>query len=185
MEDNKKYKTFIVVAFPFLRAFFIGNTLFKMFSVWSNSKLFDLWDFFYDGNMVLLFAVVNALLAWGFFYLAIMMVFKRDEWLDRLYEFSKSLKVTVPFGACLLVYSFFEQAGYVRMLLGYGLFYGFTLFFIFLPLVLFEIKQLGVLIRKNTAYGHFKSQCLSFGLFLLLPFMATHLGKYMVYFIVQ
>lgn len=116
-----------------------------------------------------------------------MSIFKRGSWLGRFYEFSTlsfyelstPLILTVPFGAIFLIHSFFEQIGHLPALIDSPLGFALLVVLFFTPLVLWETIWLGRIIKRTKGYGWFKSQCFSFGMFLLLPLVITHLAKWL------
>ncbi|MCK4847136.1 MAG: hypothetical protein KAS88_05630 [Deltaproteobacteria bacterium] len=175
MKDNRTLKIFIIIIFPFFRALLIGNTLFDVLPIMITWGTIDFVLYFNENYVVL--AVMNALLPWALFYLAVIIIFKRGERFDRLYEFSKLLKITVPLGLCLLVYSFLEEAGYVWGLGIFGLIYYAVVFCIIVPTLFYEASKLGNLIRESEGYDNCKSQYLSFGLLLVMPFAAVYLMR--------
>lgn len=172
MGDNTVYKIFIAIVFPFFRALLIGNTLFDLLPRIITRDARDFILYFNENRVVL--AVMNALLLWVLFYLSVIILFKRDEWLERLHEFSKAFKITVPLGAGLFIYSFFQEAGYVWGLDILGFIYAFFVLLVIAPIVFYEAVELGILIKENKNYGHVISQCLSSFLFVLLPFAAVY-----------
>lgn len=186
MFDIKTYKIFITLLFSFLRAFVVGNgmgVVLFMLSIWtsiiSDVRWMPVWVAKGMPNGMLT-DVANSLFVWVFFYLSIMIIFKKEEWVDRFYEFSKRFTLTVPFGAIALVYSFLHwpegsilEIIFSGMMIASSLF----LFFILTPIVLIETIWLGVLVNKTKHYGWFKSQCYSFAMLLLLPLLVTRLAN--------
>lgn len=181
---SKAYKIFIVILFPFLRAFVVGNAMsivLGLLALWTSllpdRMLFTVWT-----EEGMLTDIANSLFLWGFFYLSIMIIFRREEWFGLFYEFSKSFILTIPFGVLALVYSFSHRTEdgllgiiFYGMMIAASLF----LFFILTPIVLIETIYLGFLINKTKGYGLVKSLCFSFFMFLILPLVATRFANWL------
>src|SRR3990172_11614915 len=110
------FKISIVAIFPFFRAFLIGNTIpdISMMFVHNHNSLlyavldFQLWPLYKDKGMGFVNDMANSIFLWGFFYLSMASIFRREERLVRFYEFAKYVIPTAFFGALLLVCSFPE-----------------------------------------------------------------------------
>lgn len=183
MISRKTYKVFIVIFFPFLMAFIVGNAMSMVLG------LLALWTSLFDGMLFpvwikagMLTDMANSLFLWGFFYVSIMIISRREEWLDIFYRFSKPLILTIPFGVFALVYSFSHRAedGFLGILFyGMGIAVSLFLFLMLIPLVLIETIWLGVLVNRTKNYGWLKSQCFSFLMFLFLPLVLTRLTNWL------
>lgn len=187
MQKSRGHKIVIIVVFPFLWAFFVGDALFMWLSFVSDRNLFSMFLGIYEKKVVSFFPVMDALSIQASFYLSIRIVFGRNEWFDRLYDFSKVLKFTLPFGVALFVYSCFVMAGHVEpLMIRYGpFFYILALGLLIIPIILFQSLMLGLFLRKKKGYYFLTGQYLSFVLFTLLPFVVNHLTKYAAYWIVR
>ena len=176
---NKSLKTTTTIIFlPFFRAILVGNALFFSIPFYFDGHTLDVIVYFSKRDMTLLLVLANGLVAWVFFYLVVAVLLKKGERFERLFDFSKVLKITAVFGVCSLVYGFAEQFGDTWGVYIWGFIYIFYIFFLLIPIVIFETVQLGMLVEKTKGYGRFKSQFLSFGFFLFLPFVVTYLARF-------
>lgn len=182
MKKNRDCKRFLITIVFLLRALliasiflFIDRILFRRESLWLNS--FSTW--FYENELTVMYVVIIALIFAGFFYSSVMIIFKRGEWFERFYDFLPPLILTAPFGACFLIYYFFEQAGYVPTLYQYISVFGFIMILFFTPIILLETIWLGLIIKRTKGYGWFKSQCFAFLMFLFLPLFVTRLVNWL------
>lgn len=179
-EKSRYYKIFIIILFPFLRAFFIANTLLYIpimlvVGMGLPETLIPFW--INNPSRGMLMELVNALFVWGLFYLSIIIIFKRDEWLDRFYQFSKPLVLTAPLGVIFYVVGIFYPNGMDMFLMSIA--FWFFLVVLFTPLILCETIWFGVLMKRTKGYGRFKSQCYSFAMFLLLPLVVPFLAHWL------
>lgn len=155
---------FLAIFIPFLSAMFLSPDS-GLFDDVLSLMTYDVW-----------FLILGVLFIWLSFYFGIAVIFKREELLDRFYEFSMSLKMTALFGAIVLALSlcdFFLHLQ-VKAKVAYGLLTGVSLF-VFIPVVLLETTRLGALMETRKGYSRFKSQCYSYLMFLFLPLLLTRL----------
>lgn len=188
VKNNRYFKIFLVTFFPFIRSFFIGNTIGDLFYFLAffvrvspfHNIFSSLW--FQNLKSLVLHDLLNALFAWLFFYLSIVVIFKKEERLERLYDFSRTLLLTVPFGVILLTISInglHGRTGLTRVKYLLGFLYELPFIFIFIPLIIWEMVALGKLLDKTKGYGLLTSQFYSFLFFLFLPLFVTRLANWL------
>lgn len=190
MKNNRYFMIFLVTLVPFVRSFFIGNSMddifyFPVLALTDRGScfrdvLFNIW--FSDSGWYVFHDLLNAFFAWLFFYLIILIIFKEEERLERLYDFSRTLLLTVPFGVILLTLSInglHGRTGLIRVKYLLGFLYEVPFVFIFIPLTIVEMVMLGNLLNKAKGYGRLKSQCFSFLMFLFLPLLLTRLANWL------